>query len=204
MIKMYRKYIKRLLDIYFSLLLIIALAPLMFVIALIVRFNLGSPIIFKQNRTGLNQKTFTLMKFRSMTDAKDENGELLPNEERMTVFSKIFRSTSMDELPELFNILKGDMSFIGPRPLLTEYNELYTDEQKKRHHVRPGLTSYTAVNGRSTLDWDKRFEMDVWYVEHGGFWLDLKILIKTFVTVIKRENTTSNRGKFQGSKTVEK
>lgn len=201
---MYRKYIKRLLDIYFSLLLIIALAPLMFVIALIVRFNLGSPIIFKQNRTGLNQKTFTLMKFRSMTDAKDENGELLPNEERMTVFSKIFRSTSMDELPELFNILKGDMSFIGPRPLLTEYNELYTDEQKKRHHVRPGLTSYTAVNGRSTLDWDKRFEMDVWYVEHGGFWLDLKILIKTFVTVIKRENTTSNRGKFQGSKTVEK
>src|SRR5690625_532262 len=134
-----------------------------------------------------------------MTDERDENGELLPNELRLTRFSKIFRSTSLDELPELFNILKGDMSFVGPRPLLTEYQKLYNEEQQKRHNVRPGLTSYTAVNGRSMISWDKRFEMDVWYVENRSFWLDFKIILKTFVTVIKRENTTSDRGKFQGN-----
>lgn len=196
---MYQKFIKRLLDITFSLILIIILLPLMVIIGLIVRVNLGSPIIFTQDRTGLNEKTFKLYKFRSMTEEKDENGELLPNEMRMTKFSKIFRSTSLDELPELFNILKGDMSFIGPRPLLTEYVELYNDEQRKRHNVRPGLTSYTAVNGRSTLSWDRRFEMDIWYVNNVSLLLDLKILIKTFVVVFKRENTTSDRGKFQGT-----
>lgn len=196
---MYQKYVKRLLDILFSLLFIILLSPLMILISLVVRFNLGSPIIFTQERTGLHEKTFTLYKFRSMTDERDENGELLPNEMRMTKFSKIFRSTSLDELPELFNILKGDMSFIGPRPLLTEYIELYNDEQRKRHNVRPGLTSYTAVNGRSTLSWERRFEMDTWYVNNVTFLLDLKILIKTFIVVFKRENTTSDRGKFQGN-----
>ncbi|MCJ7840667.1 sugar transferase [Lederbergia sp. NSJ-179] len=196
---MYQKYFKRLLDFIFALILIILLLPLMLIIGLVVRINLGSPIIFKQERTGLNEKTFTLNKFRSMTDERDENGELLPNELRMTRFSKIFRSTSLDELPELFNILKGEMSFIGPRPLLTEYLELYNKDQRKRHKVRPGLTSYTAVNGRSTLSWDQRFEMDVWYVENVSFLLDFKILVKTFITVIKRENTTSDRGKFQGT-----
>lgn len=193
------KIIKRLLDIIFSLLFIILLSPLLIIISIIVRLNLGSPIIFTQERTGLNEKTFTVYKFRSMTDERDENGELLPNEERMTKFSKIFRSTSLDELPELFNILKGDMSFIGPRPLLTQYVELYNDEQRKRHNVRPGLTSYTAVNGRSSLSWQKRFEMDTWYVENMSLWLDIKILIKTFIVVFKRENTDSDRGKFQGN-----
>lgn len=196
---MYKKYIKRLLDIVFSSILILILSPLLILISIIVRFNLGSPIIFKQERTGLYGKTFTIYKFRSMTDERDENGELLENELRMTKFSKIFRSTSLDELPELFNILKGDMSFIGPRPLLTQYNELYNEEQKKRHNVRPGLTSYTAVNGRSTLSWEQRFEMDTWYVNNMGFFLDVKILLKTFIVVFKRENTTSDRGKFQGN-----
>lgn len=195
---MYKSF-KRLLDIVFSSLFIILFSPILIIVSLIVRFNLGSPIIFTQERTGMHEKTFTVYKFRSMTDERDENGELLPNEERMTKFSKIFRSTSLDELPELFNILKGDMSFIGPRPLLTQYVELYNEEQRKRHNVRPGLTSYTAVNGRSTLSWQKRFEMDTWYVENMSFLLDLKILIKTFIVVFKRENTTSDRGKFQGN-----
>lgn len=197
---MYQNFIKRFLDIVFSLLLLILLSPLILIISLIVRVNLGSPIVFTQERTGLNGKTFKLYKFRSMTDDRDEHGELLENELRMTKFSKVFRSTSLDELPELFNILKGDMGFIGPRPLLTEYMNLYNDKQRKRHNVRPGLTSYTAVNGRSTLSWEKRFEMDVWYVENVNIFLDLKILIKTFIVVFKRENTTSGRGKFQGNK----
>ena len=196
---MYQKYLKRLLDIVFSSILILILSPLLILISIIVRLNLGSPIIFTQERTGLHGKTFTIYKFRSMTDERDENGELLENELRMTKFSKVFRSTSLDELPELFNILKGDMSFIGPRPLLTQYNELYNEEQKKRHNVRPGLTSYTAVNGRSTLSWEQRFEMDTWYVNNMSFYLDLKILLKTFIVVFKRENTTSDRGKFQGN-----
>lgn len=187
------------LDIIFSLISIILLSPILIIVAILVRINLGSPIIFTQERTGLNGKTFTVYKFRSMTNEVDDEGNLLPNELRLTRFSKIFRSTSLDELPELFNILKGDMSFVGPRPLLTEYLDLYTDEQMKRHNVRPGLTSYTAVNGRSTLSWDKRFEMDVWYVKNMSFWLDFRIILKTFVTVIKRENTTSDRGKFQGT-----
>lgn len=194
--------IKRLLDITFSLFFIILLSPLFIIIALLVRVNLGRPIIFTQERQGFNGQPFLIYKFRSMTNEKDEKGNLLPNEERLTSFSKIFRSTSLDELPELFNILKGDMSFIGPRPLLMEYDELYNEEQRKRHNVRPGLTSYTAVNGRSTLSWEKRFEMDVWYVENVSFWLDLKILLKTFIVVLKRENTTSDRGKFQGNNTT--
>lgn len=196
---LYKKHLKRLFDIYFSLILIVALAPVMMLLAIIVRFNLGSPIIFKQERVGFKGRVFTLYKFRSMTDARDKNGELLSNKMRMTKFSKIFRSTSLDELPELFNILKGDMSFIGPRPLLTEYLPRYTKEQMKRHNVRPGLTSYTAVNGRTSLPWNKRFEMDVWYVNNLSFFLDLKILIKTFIVVLKRENINSNRGKFMGT-----
>lgn len=197
---MYQKYIKRLLDILFSLMLIILLSPILIVAAILVRLNLGSPIIFTQVRTGLNSRRFKVYKFRSMTDEVDKDGNLLPNELRMTKFGKLFRSTSIDELPELFNILKGEMSFVGPRPLLTEYETLYNEEQKKRHDVRPGLTSYTAINGRSTLSWDKRFEMDVWYVNNVSFLLDLQIILKTFVTVFKRENTTSDRGKFQGTK----
>lgn len=196
---MYQNYFKRLLDIIVSLTSIIVLSPLMIIIAILVKINLGSPVIFKQKRTGLNGKEFTIYKFRSMTNDVDENGELLPNEQRLTKFGKIFRSTSLDELPELFNILKGDMSLVGPRPLLTEYLELYNERQKQRLKVRPGLTSYTGVNGRSTIPWEKRFEMDVWYVNNVSFLLDLKIILKTFYVVIKRENTTSDRGKFLGN-----
>ena len=173
----------------------------MLLVALFVRVNLGSPVIFTQERAGLNGEIFKLYKFRSMTNEVDEHGNLLPNNKRLTKFGKILRSTSMDELPELFNILKGDMSFVGPRPLLTEYLPRYSDEQKKRHNVRPGLTSLTAVNGRASLSWDERLKMDVWYVRNLSFLLDFKIIIKTFITVFKRENISGDRGKFMGSST---
>lgn len=200
---MYQKYFKRMLDIVVSLLGIIVLSPLMILIAVLVKINLGSPVIFKQRRTGLYGKEFTIYKFRSMTNEVDENGDLLPNEQRLTKFGKIFRSTSLDELPELFNILKGDMSLVGPRPLLTEYLERYNERQRQRLNVRPGLTSYTGVNGRSTIPWEKRFEMDVWYVNNVSFLLDLKIILKTFYVVVKRENTTSDRGKFLGNEQIQ-
>lgn len=171
----------------------------MLVIALLVRANLGNPVIFTQERTGLKGKPFTLYKFRSMTNEVDKDGKFLPNEQRMTKFGKVFRSTSLDELPELFNVLKGDMSMVGPRPLLPEYLERYDDKQRKRLDVRPGLTSLTAVNGRSKLSWIERFEMDTWYVENLTFSLDCKIILKTFYVVIKRENISSDRGKFMGN-----
>jgi len=196
---LYRRYVKRFLDIIVSLASIIVLSPIMLVIAVLVRINLGSPIIFTQKRAGLHGKVFTLYKFRSMTNEVDEQGELLSNKQRLTRFGKMLRSTSMDELPELFNILMGDMSLIGPRPLLEEYLPRYNDEQMKRHSVRPGLTSLTAVNGRASLSWDERLSMDVWYVKNVSVFLDCKILIKTIVTVFKRENISSNRGKFMGS-----
>lgn len=196
---MYQKFIKRLLDIVFSSIGLILLSPIMLVVAILVKINLGSPIIFKQERAGLHGKVFTLYKFRSMTNDVDERGELLPKEKRLTRFGKILRSTSLDELPELINILKGDMSLIGPRPLLTEYLPRYNEEQKKRHNVRPGLTSITAVNGRASLSWEERLEMDVWYVHNVNFLLDCKILFKTFITVFKRENINGDRGKFMGT-----
>lgn len=171
----------------------------MLVVALLVRLNLGSPVIFTQKRAGLYGNVFKLYKFRSMTNAVDEHGNLLPNNKRLTKFGRILRSTSMDELPELFNILKGDMSFVGPRPLLTEYLPRYSEEQKKRHNVRPGLTSLSAVNGRASLSWEERLKMDVWYVQNMNFFLDFKIILKTFITVFKRENVSGDRGKFMGS-----
>lgn len=196
---MYQKYFKRMLDIILSLIAIIVLSPIMLIVAIVVRINLGSPIIFKQQRVGLNEEIFTLFKFRSMKNEVDEYGELLPNEKRLTNFGKKLRSTSLDELPELINILKGDMSIIGPRPLLTEYLDRYSEEQRKRHNVRPGLTSLSAVNGRANLSWEEKFEMDVWYVNNISFLLDCKIFIKTFATVLKRENISSDRGKFMGT-----
>ena len=196
---MYQRYIKRFFDILFSVIFILILSPIMLLISLLVKLNLGSPVIFKQERAGKNERIFTLYKFRSMTNEVNEKGELLPNEQRLTKFGKILRSTSLDELPELLNILKGDMSFIGPRPLLVEYIPRYSEEQRKRHDVRPGLTSYTAVNGRARLSWDERLEMDVWYVKNHNFILDFKILYKTIITVLKIENISSNRGKFMGS-----
>lgn len=200
---MYRKYIKRVLDIVLSLLALILLMPLMIILYILVRIKLGSPAIFKQQRPGKNEKIFTLYKFRTMTDEKDAEGNLLPDEKRLTKFGKILRSTSLDELPELINILKGDMSIIGPRPLLVEYLQLYTDEQKKRHDVRPGLTGLAQVNGRNNLEWDKRFEEDVNYVENISLWIDIKVILKTFIKILKREDISENGNatvrKFEGS-----
>src|SRR5699024_6211709 len=193
------KIIKRLLDIIFSLLLLICLSPIMLITAILVRVKLGSPVIFTQDRVGLNNKVFKLYKFRSMTNEVNEDGELLPKDARLTRFGRLIRSTSLDELPELWNILKGDMSFIGPRPLLVEYLPRYNKEQIKRHNVRPGLTSYTAVNGRASLSWKERFEIDVKYVNNMSFFLDVEILLKTFITVFKRENIDGTRGKFMGN-----
>lgn len=201
---MYKSFFKRLIDIVASLIGIIITLPIMIIVAILVRVNLGSPVLFVQERAGLQGRVFKLYKFRSMTNEVDENGELLPNDQRLTRFGKLLRSTSLDELPELFNILKGDMSIIGPRPLLTEYLPRYTKEQNKRHDVRPGLTSYTAVNGRASLSWDERLAMDVWYVKNISFLLDLKIFFKTFIIVFKRENISSDRGKFMGADTEDK
>jgi|SRR5699024_901374 len=195
---MYRKYIKRFLDISLSLIGIVITSPIMLIVAILVKTKLGSPILFKQERAGKHGEIFTVFKFRSMTNETDESGELLPNKERLTKFSKFLRTTSMDELPELFNILNGEMSIIGPRPLLVEYLPRYSDEQMKRHNVRPGLTSLTAVNGRASLSWAERLDMDVWYVNNVTFALDLKIIFKTVLTVFKRENIHSDRGKFMG------
>lgn len=187
----YKRLIKRPMDIIFSLLAIILLSPLFIIIAILVKLKLGSPVIFKQKRPGLNEKIFTMYKFRTMTDKRDEKGELLPDEVRLTKFGKFLRSTSLDELPELFNILKGDMSFVGPRPLLVDYLPLYNDHQRRRHEVRPGLTGLAQVNGRNLLDWEERFNFDVKYVDHITFLGDLKIVILTFKKVFVREGINS-------------
>lgn len=184
----YEKYIKRLLDIVLSLLAIIILSPLLIILAILVKTKLGSPVIFKQKRPGKNEKIFNLYKFRSMTDERDENGELLPDDQRLTSFGRNLRSTSLDELPELLNILRGEMSIIGPRPLLVEYLEYYTKREKKRHKVRPGLTGYAQINGRNATPWDERLEMDVTYVENITFINDLKIFFLTIYKTLKRSD----------------
>lgn len=184
---LYRRYFKRLLDFALSLAAIIALSPVLLLIACLVRIKLGSPVIFKQQRPGLNERIFTLYKFRTMTDERNERGELLPDEMRLTDFGKFLRSTSLDELPELFNILKGDMSIVGPRPLLVEYLPLYNQYQRRRHEVRPGLTGWAQVNGRNALSWEDKFNYDVEYVDNLSFLLDLKIIFLTVKKVLKRE-----------------
>lgn len=200
---MYKKYIKRPMDFILSLVTIILLSPIFLIIAVLVRIKLGSPVIFKQKRPGLNEKIFTLYKFRTMTDEKDENGNLLPDVVRLTKFGKILRSTSLDELPELFNILKGDMSIVGPRPLLVQYLPLYNDEQKKRHLVRPGLTGLAQVNGRNSISWEEKFDLDVSYVNNISFLLDCKIILRTIMKVLIREGinseTAATMEPFQGS-----
>ncbi len=185
------KYIKRILDIISSLLAIIILSPLLAVTAVLVKTKLGSPVLFKQERPGKDEKIFTLMKFRTMTDERDENGELLPDEVRLTKFGKFLRSTSIDELPELFNILKGDMSVIGPRPLLVEYIPRYNGHQHRRHEVRPGLSGWAQVNGRNTVSWEDKFDMDVYYVDNYSFAMDVKILFMTVLNVLKKEGISS-------------
>lgn len=187
----YEKYIKRLLDIAISLAALIILSPVLLILAILVRVKLGSPVIFHQQRPGYNEKIFGLCKFRSMTDERDENGELKPDEARLTKFGKKLRSTSLDELPELWNILKGDMSIIGPRPLLVKYLPYYTDEERLRHSVRPGLTGLAQVRGRNLLEWEKRFAADVEYVKNLTFMMDAKIFFMTVSKVVKRSGTLS-------------
>ncbi len=185
---MYRKYFKRLFDFVCSLLALIVLSPVLLITALLVRMKLGTPVIFKQKRPGLNEKIFTLYKFRTMTDQKDEHGNLLPDEVRLTKFGKMLRSTSLDELPELWNILKGDMSVVGPRPLSVHYLPYYTNEERKRHSVRPGLTGLAQVNGRNAISWEERFSYDLQYVKNISLLIDIKVIIDSMLVVISRKD----------------
>ncbi len=186
----YCKYFKRPIDIILSLLAMIVLSPVMLVTALLVRKKLGSPVVFKQERPGLNEKVFTLFKFRTMTDEKDAKGKLLSDAVRLTGFGKLLRSTSLDELPELMNILKGDMSIIGPRPLHVRYLARYNQNQKRRHEVRPGLSGYAQIYGRNSISWAERFELDIEYVDHITFVGDVKIILITILKIFKREGIT--------------
>lgn len=189
---MYRKYIKRLLDFILSLIAIIILSPILLIVAILVRIKLGSPVIFKQKRPGLNEKIFTLYKFRTMTDAKDEQGNLLPDEIRLTKFGKLLRSTSLDELPELFNILKGDMAIVGPRPQLVRDMVFMTNNQRKRHSVRQGLTGLAQVNGRNNITWEEKINYDLQYIDKITFINDCKIILNTILKVFKREDISTN------------
>ncbi|HFI0782906.1 TPA: sugar transferase [Streptococcus suis] len=201
---LYEKFFKRLLDIILSFLAIILLSPIILMVSILVYFKLGSPVFFTQERPGKNEKIFKMYKFRTMTDEEDENGELLPDSIRLTAFGKWLRSTSLDELPELFNILKGDMSIIGPRPLLVKYLPLYSAEQAKRHGVRPGLTGYAQANGRNSLSWEEKFTMDVEYVNNVTFIGDIRIILQTVRTVLKRSGISSTESatmeEFKGNK----
>ncbi len=194
---------KRLFDIFCALTTLILLSGIIGITALLVSKKLGSPVIFKQPRPGLNGKIFYVYKFRTMTDERDENGELLPDSIRLTKFGMLLRKLSLDELPQLWNVLKGDMSFVGPRPLLVEYLPLYNERQARRHEVRPGITGWAQVNGRNAISWEQKFEYDVWYVENQSLWLDLKILFLTIKKVFKSEGISqegqATMEKFKGS-----
>lgn len=187
----YEKYIKRPQDMLCALLALIVLSPILLITAFLVRVKLGSPVIFKQERPGLNEKIFTLYKFRTMTDERDSEGNFLPDEVRLTKFGKLLRSTSLDELPELLNILFGDIAVIGPRPLLVEYLPRYNEEQRRRHEVRPGLSGLAQVNGRNAISWEDKFKYDVQYVDHVTFIGDWKIILQTVLNVIKRDGINS-------------
>ena len=189
---MYKLFFKRFLDFILSLIAIVLLSPIYLIIAILVRVKLGSPVIFMQERPGKNEKIFSMYKFRSMTSEIDKEGNLLLDEVRLTPFGKKLRATSLDELPELFNILKGDMSFVGPRPLLVKYLPLYSEEQQHRHDVRPGLTGLAQVMGRNALTWEEKFKKDVFYTEHCNFLLDIQIIGKTILLVLKQEGISSD------------
>ncbi|GAA0321520.1 sugar transferase [Psychrobacter aestuarii] len=199
--------IKRLFDIAAASSALVVLAPVYAVTAYKVKKNLGSPVLFRQVRPGLHGKPFEMLKFRSMKDAVDADGNVLPDSERLTDFGKRLRDSSLDELPELWNVIKGDMSLVGPRPLLMEYLPLYNDEQKRRHHVRPGITGYAQVNGRNAIGWDEKFALDAWYVENQSLWLDIKILAKTVKKVVIKDGISAEgeatMPKFTGSMAAE-
>ena len=195
---------KNLFDKTLALFLIILFSPIYIVVSLLIFFKMGSPILFRQKRPGYKEKIFGIYKFRTMTNEKDEFGNLLPDDKRLVGIGKFIRSTSLDELPQLFNVLKGEMSFVGPRPLLVEYLHLYNQKQKRRHDVKPGITGWAQVNGRNAISWEQKFDYDVWYVDNQSFWLDIKILWLTFLKVVKRSDisssTSSTMEKFTGSK----
>lgn len=184
---MYIQYFKRLFDLLFTIPGLIVVSPILGLISLLIRFKLGSPILFRQQRPGFYGKPFFCYKFRTMTNSRDGDGNLLPDSERLNGFGRFLRSTSLDELPELFNVLKGDMSLVGPRPLLMQYLERYTPEQMRRHEVKPGITGWAQVNGRNALTWEEKFKLDVWYVDNWSLWLDLKIIAMTIWKILKRE-----------------
>ena len=201
---MYKNFIKRILDIILSFLALVILSPLLILTAFLIRIKLGEPVFFKQLRPGKNEKIFGILKFRTMTDAKDENGNLLPDEIRLTRFGQFLRSTSIDELPELLNILNGDMSIVGPRPLLVQYLERYNEEQKHRHDVKPGLTGLAQVNGRNGITWEEKFHYDLEYVKNITFYGDCKIIFQTVMKVFGREGISSitsvTMEEFKGNK----
>ena len=196
---------KRLFDLVFSLVLAILLLPLLAPLAVLVYLNLGSPVLFRQQRPGLLGKPFTFYKFRTMNNRTDKNGRLLPDQDRLTGFGSFLRRTSLDELPQLFNVIRGEMSLVGPRPLLMEYLDLYTDEQKRRHEVRPGITGWAQVNGRNAITWEEKFRLDLWYVDNRSFLLDLRIILLTVVRIIRKEGINqagmATAEKFRGSAT---
>ena len=197
--------IKRLLDIIIASIALILLSPLYFYVAYKVKKNLGSPVLFRQVRPGLHGKPFEMIKFRSMKDAVDAHGNPLPDSERLTPFGKMLRSSSLDEMPELWNVIKGDMSIVGPRPLLMEYLPLYNQEQAKRHLVRPGMTGHAQVNGRNAISWEEKFKLDTWYVENQSVWLDFKIMLKTVKKVLAKDDINAEgeatAAPFRGNKT---
>jgi len=194
---------KRIFDLVLTIPGTLVLLPIILGTALLVRIKIGSPVIFSQQRPGLEGRTFQMYKFRTMTDDKDQDGNLLPDAERLVPFGRILRSTSLDELPELVNVLKGDMSLVGPRPLLVEYLNRYTPEQARRHEVRPGITGWAQVNGRNTVSWEEKFKLDVWYVDNRSLWLDIKILFLTIWKTVRREDISqvgqATMSKFMGS-----
>ncbi len=190
---LYEKFFKRVLDVVFALFALVLLSPILLVVAILVRVKLGSPVIFKQERPGKDERIFRLYKFRTMTDARDKKGRLLPDEKRLTRFGRVLRASSLDELPELVNILKGDMSFVGPRPLLVEYLPYYTKAERCRHDVRPGLTGLAQVSGRNLVGWKKRFEIDAIYVNHVTFFQDLKIVFSTLLQVVRRSGISDGK-----------
>jgi lipopolysaccharide/colanic/teichoic acid biosynthesis glycosyltransferase len=199
--------LKRILDIVMSVIALLVFSPVLLVLAFLVRIKLGSPILYSQARPGMNNQVFTMLKFRSMTDERDEDGSLLPDAERLPAFGRLLRSSSLDELPGLINVFKGDMSIVGPRPLLVEYLSLYNNQQIRRHEVRPGITGWAQVNGRNALSWEQKFKYDVWYVDNQSIWLDLKIICKTVIKVIRRDDINQDgqatMDKFTGASTGE-